>query len=141
MQIFFFVAGKPMAKARVRFSKAGHAFTPERTVNYEGQLAYAAQVAMNGAVPIEGPVSASVRVYMPIAPSWSKKKREAALTGAIRPTSKPDADNYAKMLDALNHIVWVDDSQVVDLRVVKEYSLNPRMEIIVDTLDETSVTE
>jgi Holliday junction resolvase RusA-like endonuclease len=38
------------------------------------------------------------------------------------PPSKPDADNYAKLvLDALNGVLWRDDSQVVRLFVEKAY--------------------
>lgn len=36
---------------------------------------------------------------------------------------KPDVDNYAKsVLDAANGILWDDDSQIVDLRVTKEWA-------------------
>ena len=37
-------------------------------------------------------------------------------------TSKPDADNYAKLiLDALNGVLWRDDAQVVRLFAEKVY--------------------
>jgi Holliday junction resolvase RusA-like endonuclease len=36
---------------------------------------------------------------------------------------KPDLDNYVKgVLDALNKVLWKDDQQVVDLRVVKVFA-------------------
>ena len=49
-------------------------------------------------------------------------------------TKKPDADNILKAIsDALNGIVYRDDSQVCDCSVVKLYSKNPRVEVsIVD---------
>ena len=125
-----------MAKGRVRFTKSGHAFTPDRTVGFEGKLALAAQAAMNGRPPVEGPVAVTLEVHLPIAVSWSKKKREAAVLGEIRPTGRPDLDNFAKMLDALNMVVWNDDSQIVELVVFKRYSEAPQLAITVDTIFE-----
>src|SRR6186713_3014571 len=98
----FTVTGRPLAKGRVRFTKSGHAFTPDRTVNFEGKLALAAQQAMNGRPPVEGAVAVTLEVLLPVAVSWPAKKREAALNGQLRPTGRPDLDNFAKMLDALN---------------------------------------
>jgi Holliday junction resolvase RusA-like endonuclease len=130
----FTVTGRPLAKGRVRFTKTGHAFTPERTVGFEGKLALAAQVAMDGRPPAEGPVAVTLEVLLPIAASWSKKKREAAVLGQVRPTGRPDLDNFAKMLDALNLVVWNDDSQIVELVVFKRYSEAPQLAITVDTI-------
>lgn len=115
-----------MAKARVRFAKAtGHAFTPERTVNYEARLAHAASEVMADRPLLDGPLCVDVLIRMAIPESKPKKWKDAALAGLIYPTKKPDADNYAKILDALNLIVWTDDSQIVTLRVDKVYSDKP----------------
>jgi len=136
MQLVQFVlAGKPMAKGRIRFTNKGHGYTPARTVAYEGQLAAAAQTAMNGRPPVEGPVAVTLEVHMPIAASWSRARKQDAEIGKIRPTGRPDLDNFAKMLDALNHIVWSDNSQIVELTVFKRYSLTPQMAVTVDTID------
>jgi len=132
----FTLAGKPMAKGRVRFTQKGHAYTPDRTVRYEGQCAFAAQQAMNGRLPADGPVAVTLIVHMPIPVSWPRKKREMAERGFLYPTVKPDLDNFAKMLDALNMIVWNDDSQIIDLRVVKTYSLTPQMIVAVSLADD-----
>ena len=130
----FTVTGRPLAKGRVRFTKTGHAFTPERTVGFEGKLALAAQQAMDGRPPVEGPVAVTLEVLLPIAVSWSKKKREEAMVGRLRPTGRPDLDNFAKMLDALNMVVWNDDAQIVELVVFKRYSEAPQLAITVDTI-------
>jgi Holliday junction resolvase RusA-like endonuclease len=130
----FIVAGRPLAKGRVRFTGAGHAYTPERTVAYESQVALAAQAAMRGRPPDTGPVAVWLHVYLPIAPSWPLKKQMAAELGHLRPTGRPDLDNFAKTLDALNHIVWADDSQIVELHVFKRYDQSPRLAVIVDTV-------
>lgn len=132
------LAGKPMAKERVRVTRQGHAFTPQRTVNYEARLAWAAQEAMGGRPPLEGPLRVVMDVLLPIPKSRSKKWKAAALAGAVRPVKKPDSDNFAKVMDSLNLIAWVDDSQIVDLRVRKFYSDAPAMRIQIHQLGEAN---
>jgi Holliday junction resolvase RusA-like endonuclease len=129
----FIVAGKPLAKGRVRFVRStGHAFTPERTVAYEGKVALAAQTAMNGRPPVEGPVAVLLDVRLPIPTSWPIKRQMAAELDHTRPLGKPDVDNYLKTLDACNNIVWIDDCQVVTATVVKRYHSNPGITVTVD---------
>ena len=115
-------------------TRQGHAYTPERTVNYESRLALAAQQVMAGRALLDGPLSVDMVAYMPVAESKPKKWKLAALAGDIRPTKKPDWDNFGKVLDACNLVVWVDDSQIVEGRVRKFYSDQPRMEIHVRPL-------
>lgn len=129
----FTVPGKPMAKQRVRVTRTGHAFTPERTMNYEALVMQCCSAAMNGAAPYEGALRVSVDSYLPVPQSWSKTKQMDAILGAIRPTTKPDGDNLAKAItDAGNRVVWVDDSQIVSLHVDKWYSETPHTKIVVD---------
>lgn len=128
----FHLAGAPMGKERVRVTRQGHAYTPERTVNYESRLALAAQQAMAGRPLFEGPLRVTVVAEMPIAESKPKKWKAAALAGEVRPTKKPDWDNFGKILDALNLVVWVDDSQIVDGTVSKIYSASPKLSVRVE---------
>lgn len=131
------VLGVPVAKGRPRFAKAtGHTYTPEKTRNFEAALKYAAEQVMGDRPPIDGPISLEIDVMLPIAKSWPKKKQVAARSGALRPTNKPDFDNYAKTVDALNMVVWCDDGQVVDARVRKAFSDKPGMWIRVKQLEE-----
>lgn len=124
--------GAPRGKERPRFARAtGHAYTPKKTLTYEGELKYAAMKAMGDRAPLAGPLEVDILIRRPIPQSWSKKRQAAALSGAERPTSKPDFDNYAKTVDALNLVVWIDDGQVVDGRVRKFYSDKPGMWITV----------
>lgn len=120
------LAGVPVGKGRPRFVKAtGRAFTPEKTVRFEDRLSIAAQIAMAGRAPLDGPLEVEIEIRMPVPLSKPKRWREAALAGTIRPTKKPDWDNFAKTVDALNMIVWVDDAQIVDGRVRKIYHEAP----------------
>lgn len=99
------------------------------TEAYEKVLAEAAGLFMRGRPPTLNPVALLVHSFRPVPESWSRRDKEAALAGAIRPTSRPDWDNYGKITDALNEIVWHDDSQVVDGRVIKAYSTSPALRI------------
>jgi Holliday junction resolvase RusA-like endonuclease len=71
--ITFTVPGQPQGKGRPRIGKIGqHArmFTPAKTVAYEGLIALAAQEAMAGRPPIDGPVSATIAIDCQVPESW-----------------------------------------------------------------------
>lgn len=86
---------------------------------------------MEGCDQLQGPVRVGIRAFMqtPQAIAKHKRKGPAAESGELRPLTKPDVDNFAKVIDALNGIVWRDDSQVVELLVEKFYSSRPRLEL------------
>lgn len=119
------LSGPPRGKERVKRAQAGHSYTPERTVNFESRMALAAQTAMQGRPPMEGPLHLEVIMRFPVPLSWPKKRRADALAGRVMPTVKPDWDNGGKLTDALNQIVWVDDKQIVRALVEKFYSTHP----------------
>ena len=119
------IEGGIPGKGRARFSrKSGRAYTPQATVNAEAHLKTCALRDI-GQILLEGPVGLEMSVMIAIPASWSEKKRLAASRGEIRPTGRPDVDNYLKLVDALNGICWRDDSQVVEARVTKYYSMTP----------------
>lgn len=130
------LAGPPMGKQRVRATKTGHIYTPEKTVNYENALRYAAQLAMQDRPLFDGPLLVSIEARMQVPESKPKKWRADALAGRIRPTKKPDFDNIAKMIDAMNLVVWTDDAQIVDGRVTKIYHEKPALVVRVVALEE-----
>lgn len=101
------------------------------TEAYEKMIAEYAGLLMNRkhVPPTERPVSLLVHSFRSIPDSWSTRDKARALDGNILPTSRPDWDNYGKITDALNGIVWHDDSQVVDGRVIKRYSDHPALRI------------
>jgi Holliday junction resolvase RusA-like endonuclease len=131
----FSIPGAPVAKGRPRMSTRGgfaRAYTPAKTVNFEGRVGFAGSEHMDGRDPVEGPVVLTIEVRLPIPPSWSRKKQEEAASGNLRPCARPDVDNFAKaVLDGLNGIVWRDDAQVVELRASKHYSISPRVDVLV----------
>lgn len=121
------IPGKPMGKQRVRLNrKTGAVFTPERTVSYEGMVALEAQRKMKGLEILDGPVGLYIEIMLPVPQSWPKRKQERALACELLPIGKPDIDNVNKILmDAMNQVVWVDDSQVVQTQIRKFYHKMP----------------
>jgi Holliday junction resolvase RusA-like endonuclease len=133
--------GRPVAKGRPRFSReTGRAYTPAQTIKYETELKLAAEGVMGDRPPLDGPLRLEMTVVVPIPRSWSQKKQAAARSGELRPTSKPDWDNFGKVVDAGNLVVWIDDSQIVDGRVSKHYGDKPCMKIRVTPLHEADAT-
>jgi Holliday junction resolvase RusA-like endonuclease len=120
--------GIPRGKGRPRFvRKTGRTYTPAKTASYEAALATAAAAVMGQQPPLQTALLVEILAYMPIPKSWTKGKQAAALMGLCRPMTTPDADNLMKMVDALNGIVWRDDSQIVYAVVSKFYSDRPRL--------------
>lgn len=113
------------------------AYTPAKTRGFQHDLRYRAQDAMNGQGLLKGPLSVTMRVYLPVPRSFSFKKQQLALSGALRPVTRPDLDNYIKQLDALNGVCWLDDSQIVILRALKLYSDHPSVEIEITEVEGT----
>jgi Holliday junction resolvase RusA-like endonuclease len=131
------IDGEPKGKGRPRFAMIkGHAraFTPKETRSYESALRLMAQIAMKSRLPIEGPVEIEVTALMPVPQSWPKWKREAALRNDWYATGKPDCDNLLKVIDGLNKIVFVDDSQIVTASIKKLFSAKPSLAITVTPL-------
>lgn len=139
MTLFVCVPGEPRGKQRPRATVRGgfaQFYTPEATREAENAIQIEARLSMQGRGKFEGPVSVDIQMFHSIRKSWPKAKKEAARLGKVVPTIKVDADNCIKLyLDAFNGVVWVDDVQVVDLRVSKRFSDNPCVIVIVSPLD------
>lgn len=128
---------EPVEQARPRAVRRGKRigmYDPPKVSKFKRELR---QLAKNrfGDDSFDGELSVEIKFYRPIQKSLSKKERTRRLSGAHRPTVKPDLDNYIKStLDALNDILWTDDSHIVDLHAHKRYSDRPRIEITVKEL-------
>ena len=115
--IAFNIPGEPIAFARAG-SNGGQRFTPKRQRDFMAMVRLASSNAMVGAQPFDGAVEMTVRATYLVPKSWPKKRAEAAKWR----TAKPDADNLAKIIaDAMNTIIYVDDSQIASLKVQKVY--------------------
>ena len=130
----FYVAGKPVpwgrVQVRARNTNAPIHYTPRKTLNYQAHVALAAQDAMKGRPPYEGPLCLTIVACMPIPKSWAKKKQRAAEAMEIWPAVRPDIDNIEKScLDACEEIVFADDKQVVCKYSWQRYSTNPALHV------------
>lgn len=140
--IRFSVPGEPVGKARPRFTKSGHAYTPAKTRVYESIVKGEASIAMRWKKQLTGAISLSVRAFFPIPKYFTRSIREKALSGELYHQKKPDWDNVGKIIsDALNGVVYADDAIVARAEVVKLYSDNPRVEICVKQLTEEKERE
>jgi len=119
------IHGKPVGKARPRFSRRGNkvvTFTPRETQIYEQNVKSLAQVAMIGKAMLEGPVKVTIAAY------FAHKKK----TGWH--ISRPDIDNVVKaILDGLNGVVFADDAVVAQLVASKHYG-EERVEVQVENV-------
>jgi Holliday junction resolvase RusA-like endonuclease len=115
--IAFNIPGEPVAFAR----SGGNGkvrFTPKRQRDFMALAKLAACKAMDGQPPLAGPVELRIRAVYRVPTSWPKKRAAEAHWR----TSKPDADNIAKIVsDSINEIVFGDDAQVASLIVQKTY--------------------
>lgn len=131
----FTVPGEPVGKGRPRFNRySGKAFTPEKTVNYENlvRLEYQMQVKEEP-FPEKVMLRLLIKAYFGIPKSASKKARSQMISLEQRPVKKPDMDNIIKAVaDALNHIAYYDDSQIVSTTIEKYYAEQPRIEVTIE---------
>ena len=133
------IPGPPQGKARPRFNGKSGVYTPSKTVAYESAIGMLAKASMRGKEPLSGPLHMDMRAVMQIPRSWSKAKQQAALSGEIRPTGKPDIDNLLKSAaDGMNKIVYRDDSAIVSVHSSKVYGLQPRVVVTVKPVGATS---
>ena len=128
-----------MGKQRPKFSRQGQfvkTYTPQKTVNYETYVKERFLIEHPEYKPLEGELVVRINSYFSIPKSFSKKKREQAEMGMIKPTKKPDCDNIAKIvLDSLNGIAFMDDKQVVNLVVTKNYDTIPCVEVSISNFE------
>ena len=117
----FVVEGKFVGKQRPRIGRYGNVYTPQKTKDYE-ELVRQEYIRNFGERRAKEPISIEIAAYFEVPKSWSKKKKEQAYLGFIKPTIKPDIDNITKtILDALNGVAYEDDKQVIQCAVIKWY--------------------
>ena len=133
--VTFSVDGIPHGKGRPRFKRMGNfvqTYTDVKTKTYEALVKEAAQKAMGSSEPLETPVSFHCHIRLPVPKSYSKKRTEACLSGLVSPIKKPDWDNVAKSVaDAMNGVVYLDDSQIVRAVIRKAYAAEAGIDVVV----------
>jgi Holliday junction resolvase RusA-like endonuclease len=138
--VSFSVPGRIRGQGRPRFTvKSGHAiaFTDAKTRSDAAMIRSFASDAMVGKKLLEGPLKLAVTVIQHPPKSWSKKRK--ATTTFV--TGKPDCSNKIKGLeDAMNHVVYNDDSQISIIEFARFYNENSteRVEVTVTALNGTN---
>lgn len=90
-------------------------YTPRETLNAEKLIAEAWENESNKGPKFEGPVEINIVIDKN---GTDVVVKEVDFDGS--PTLKGDIDNYVKtILDGLNGIAWVDDSQVIKIVAMK----------------------
>lgn len=133
--ITFHILGDPVPQGRPRFFRRGSfvgTYKQDKDTQYRTlvQLQVKSQAVKNG---VRLPLSKTeagfeVHISVGIKPpaSWSNSAKQKAITGEIKPLSRPDLDNYIKAIfDAFNGLVWKDDSEVVSIIANKHYRPDP----------------
>jgi len=133
------IPGNPIAKTRPRFSRRGKfVITYNDQETEEGRFLW--EVKQQIKCPLlEGPIKIACIFYMPRPKSHYGTGKNAKILKPNAPvfhTKKKDLDNLEKFVyDCLNHVVWKDDSQIVESMAQKIYSNNPRTEIKIWTIE------
>jgi Holliday junction resolvase RusA-like endonuclease len=128
----FYIPGPPRAKQRARSTRRGITYTPKETVQYENLVRTVFAGNFPDWIPIHNKTAVEMLVVVcfPIPNAASRKTRELMLAGLVRPTKRPDWDNLGKIVsDSLNEILYHDDCQVCDARVVKIYAETPGVRV------------
>ena len=120
----FTVEITPKAKARPRFVRRGkfvQTYTPKTTLDYEKKIAE--EYLLQGGTVFDYPyLGMSVIAYFPIPKSTRKSERLLLETECVPYDKHIDLDNLAKaVMDAIIGVAYVDDKQIVNLKVKKYY--------------------
>lgn len=128
MQISFIIPGRIAGKGRPRFMrKLGTAYTPSKTKSAEAIVRGFAFKAMSGKPLLDGPVELKITIEQGQPASWSKRKKASS----VFVTGKPDCDNQIKLIsDAINGIVWRDDSQVASITFDRRYTTQQERAVV-----------
>lgn len=111
--ISFTIDGKPMSKSNSYRMGKGKYYVPKAQKDYEAKVLDAAKQSYLGDA-LEGEIEMEIRLFFP-----DKRRR--------------DAQNYTKSIcDALNGVVYKDDSQIVRITITKTLDRDkPRAEVMI----------
>jgi len=130
----FEVPGDPVPKGRPRFARRGtfvQTYTDSKTIEYETRVATLARLAIGSSEPLKGHLTVYLYLRYAVPASYTKKRVEACLNGLEYP-KRVDLDNcYKSITDAMNGIIYADDSQIVEAHILKCYSLEPGANIMI----------
>jgi Holliday junction resolvase RusA-like endonuclease len=108
----------------------------QRNKDWRAVVALAAERAMDGNPPLDGPLGVVLAFVVP-RPKGHYGKRGLRRGAPRWPTSKPDTLKLARSTeDAMSRIVYHDDAQTVSLAISKRYGDRPGVEVAVRVLSD-----
>ncbi len=138
MELKLIVPGQAIPKQSAKFTQISgfiRAYQPSKVCNYANfiKLCFIDKYKDHNPDVFKGKMlEMNVTEFRMIPMSKSKKFKQRALTGDLRPITKPDTDNITKQVkDALNKLAYHDDAQIVRDVTEKFYSDIPRVEILI----------
>jgi len=116
--LVFDVPGQSRGKARPRVTQGGgHTYTPDPGGFVARVVGYATKAKnKTGFVETTEPVSLEIHIARRMPKGWSETKRER-MYGEFAPKTPDIVNVAAAVCDALQHILYVNDNQVVSLTV------------------------
>ncbi len=135
MKLETIVYVEPTAKGRPKLTTAGgfaRAYTPQKTANAEAHILYHIRQYLvgGGQFAKEQPIKLTVTFF--------RARPKSAPKRVTLPVSRPDLDNYVKLvLDAINGYAMTDDSQVTTIIARKRFTTEqPRIYLLMEDDDE-----
>lgn len=140
-RLVFVIPGIPKPKQSMKFTKRGFSYQPKEVVEMERNLKYDIRQQLPlGHIPFDCPLALGVTFIFPPPSGWSKKKMAELQSGKkIYKYTKPDLqDNLFKgVCDAMNGIVYIDDSRICQLLLSEKiYGTTPQTIIVIEPLNQ-----
>lgn len=134
----FTILGIPTPKQSFRFTKTGHKYQTSKVVQDESntRAQIVAKLPKKFSI-LDEPLKMEAEYVFPFPSSFSKKNILLAKSGKrFYKSTKPDiSDNLNKgYLDAMQGVVFLNDSLVCEIRAVKYYGFTPKVVIKIETL-------
>lgn len=122
------IFGEPTPKGRPKVAMRGkfpQVYTPKQT--RDAEESFLAQIIKQRP---EKPITEAIKITI----DFYKAKPKSMPKKVVHWTKKPDLDNMVKLvLDAMNKVFFIDDSQIIELNCRKKYDEVPRTEVIIET--------
>ena len=126
----FHIPGPPVPKARPRVVN-GHAYTPQRTTDYERTVQWCYRAAARNHLPLTVPCAVEMVFRFPVPASAQRKTMPDKIKAGDPYPHIPDTDNLVKSVtDALIGLAYTDDALVVQITARKEYG-DPGAEVTI----------
>ncbi len=128
--IKFTLHRRPVPKQSVRgsFKSRANFYQPDKLKNERAALTVLLNEHRPDVIWTE-PIIAVVLFYFPWTSGISLKRRSVWIeTGQDYKAKRPDLGNLEKLIfDCMEGVIYVNDSQIVDMRLIKKYDIAPRI--------------